>query len=243
MPEYDPKAPAHVHEESSELAKRLHHETMKAGKSFVYDGTGANAASLAAKMKASKDAGYQVHLHYAAVPLETAKQRNRSRARQVPEHVLEEQHAQVRESFGKVRHMADKVRVFDNSSPGVSPYAAKRAEKLKYNEGAGSEDATVEKAHGMAHNHPTHRRPIHRMSSDSGAKKHPLEDGKTRHIHLKGNHYIVGKVRDGHVHVEDIVHDGHSERAMTGKRPDLTPIPVSKLEAMGARFEDAPVGN
>jgi hypothetical protein len=56
------------------------------------------------------------------------------------------------------------------------------------------------------------------------------EAGKTREIVVKPGHVIVGEVRDGFVHVTDIIHDGVSEVSLTGNKPDLTPIPVARIE-------------
>lgn len=43
-------------------------------------------------------------------------------------------------------------------------------------------------------------------------------------------HVIIGHVRDGLVHVEDIIHGDVSEVSITGSRPDLKPIPVGRIE-------------
>lgn len=55
----------------------------------------------------------------------------------------------------------------------------------------------------------------------------------TRINHATADHYILGHVRDGHVDVEDIVHEGLSSRDLTGHKPDLTPIPLHELREVG----------
>ena len=49
-------------------------------------------------------------------------------------------------------------------------------------------------------------------------------------IRVYPGHHIVGEVKDGHIHVHDIVHNGVSEKYPTGCTPELHPIPVSKIE-------------
>ncbi len=127
---------SHYHEESSDIAKQLQAEAHRQRKSYVLDGTGANPKSLAAKMQAARDAGYKVHLHYANVPFETALQRDAGRSRSLQKleggrEAMETQHARVRQGFSQVRGLAHKVKVFDSTEPGMSPYAEKRKAKLK----------------------------------------------------------------------------------------------------------------
>jgi hypothetical protein len=51
-------------------------------------------------------------------------------------------------------------------------------------------------------------------------------------IQVKPGHHIMGEVKDGMVHVHDIVHGDHSELGITGEKPNLSPIPVGKIEAI-----------
>ncbi len=73
------------------------------------------------------------------------------------------------------------------------------------------------------------------------------ENGPLREILVMPGHLIIGQIKDGYIHVADIVHDGISEAALTGQRPDLTPIPVEKIEAIRKQnglsdpIEDGPI--
>lgn len=58
-------------------------------------------------------------------------------------------------------------------------------------------------------------------------------DTEMDRIWLTDEHYILGHIIDGAVHVYDIVHNGQSEISITGKSPDLNPIPLSDLRARG----------
>ena len=63
-------------------------------------------------------------------------------------------------------------------------------------------------------------------------KRSLQEKGPLREILVKPRHLIIGHVKDGYIHVANIVHDGISEVALTGQRPDLMPIPVEEIEAI-----------
>jgi predicted kinase len=124
--------PEHYHEESSDIAKQLHGEAMKHGRDFLYDGTGANEASLRKKLSQTKAAGYETHIHHMHVPLSVSLERNAKRARTVPEHVIREQHAQVRQTMGNIRHDVDHFHSVYNMNDSVqSPYAERRQKLLE----------------------------------------------------------------------------------------------------------------
>lgn len=58
-------------------------------------------------------------------------------------------------------------------------------------------------------------------------------DAEMDRIWLDDNHCILGHIIEGAVHVYDIVHNGQSEISITGRSPDLNPIPLSDLRARG----------
>lgn len=68
------------------------------------------------------------------------------------------------------------------------------------------------------------------------------ENKRLYRVYLGDHHYMLGQIIDGAVHVQDVVHRGQSELAMTGERPRLTPIPLTELQERGfdVRIEDAP---
>lgn len=130
--------PGHYHEESSDISKTMQGEMHKRNRSYVFDGTGANADSLAKKMKSAKAAGFQVHLHYAYVPKEAAIKRDMARSRSLiasgKGDILHQTHAQVRASFHAVKHLADRAVAFDNTGPDVyapNPYRERREEIMR----------------------------------------------------------------------------------------------------------------
>lgn len=45
-----------------------------------------------------------------------------------------------------------------------------------------------------------------------------------------------GQSANGYFVVEDIVDNGRSERAITGRKPNLMPIPVTQIEARGGHL-------
>jgi predicted kinase len=137
--------PENYHEESSDLAKRLHSDTMKAGKSFIYDGTGAGKSSLEKKLKQTKAAGYQVHLHYVQAPLHVALDRNNKRDRTVPEHILVPQHGQVMDSFRHNRQFADKIKVVHSLNKPAPSSVTQRREELASNISKALDDPPFER--------------------------------------------------------------------------------------------------
>ncbi len=64
-------------------------------------------------------------------------------------------------------------------------------------------------------------------------------------IYVEPCHYMVGEIIDDEIHVHDIVHNGQSYVAMTGVRPQLTPIPLAELTERGFEYtiEDAVPGD
>lgn len=228
LPEFDPKRPEtamHTHEESSDIAKRIQSEAHKRGLDYVYDGTGANAPSFAKKLQAAKDAGYHVELHRVHVPTEIALQRNAQRERALPEHLVRQIHATVADSFHKVKHLADRVKVFDSSNEFKSPFAVRREEILA-NRAAGMGGANeVQKGmsqHTKHHDHAAHYAP--KLAKGCGMKKIEID------VPGQSPHYMIGKIEKGAIKVLDVVHDGLSEHAMTDQHPKLRPIPLDELE-------------
>ena len=218
LPEYDPKAPQHVHEESVHIAQGLLHKTMQEGKSFVYDGTASNPPSVRKRMEAAKANGYSVHLHMVHAPLDVAIKRANQRMRKVPESIIKEGHAKIASAFSQLKGVADTVHVHQSlNPPAPSPYATRRMQLQSALARALTEalgEALLEKGVHM-------RRRVR--------------------VYLGKKHCLKGYVVNGALHVEDIVHGGASERKMTGQVPHLKPIPLTDLRKRGAKIRTAGV--
>lgn len=140
IPEYeqlkhdDPKnASARVHEESSYLTKAMMAEAIARGLDLTYDATTSGKGSIA-MVRTLLNQGYQVHVMFADVPLDVAKERADLRAREsndpmnrgrfVPEAVIHESHERAAQNFFTLKDMPGiaSVRLFDNSQKhGDSP--------------------------------------------------------------------------------------------------------------------------
>lgn len=111
IPEYvqmvraqDRYAASAVHEESSDIAKRLQAEAIRRGLNVVLDGTGnSGSGKFAGKMKDMKEAGYQIDAFYVNAPTEVAIERAIDRARKtgrwVPTPEIRNQHKNVSARF------------------------------------------------------------------------------------------------------------------------------------------------
>lgn len=118
LPEYDPKAPMHVHEESSYLAKEILSRAVRKGCHFIKDGTGANAAKMNEQIEQAKKAGYTVVLNYIRTPEALAQKRNAERDRVVPKEIVHNIYQQVAHAYGRVWKHADFVQVFESGEQG-----------------------------------------------------------------------------------------------------------------------------
>lgn len=132
LPEYgemvdgkDRFAAAGVHEESSDVGKRIHAEAVDLGLNVVVDGTGdSKKGKFAGKMKDMDGAGYEVNALYVTIPTEEAVIRATLRARKsgrwVPEPELRSQHKNVSANFEDVAALGflGSLKVYDNSGSG-----------------------------------------------------------------------------------------------------------------------------
>jgi predicted ABC-type ATPase len=116
LPEYDPKNPGFVHEESSYLGKEVQARAFEASQSVVLDGTGNNSVqSVEGKIDTARAYGYRVIANYATVPTSLAVQRDASRSRSVGETRVRDIHASVSQVFPGVAAKFDSVNLWDNS--------------------------------------------------------------------------------------------------------------------------------
>jgi predicted ABC-type ATPase len=133
IPEYDQlkqddpnHAALRVHEESSYLTKSLMAEAIARGLDLTYDATTSGKGSIA-MVKTLLDQGYKVHVMFADVPLEVARQRADLRAREsddpmnrgrfVPDSVINESHQRAAQNFLTLKDMPglSSTRLYDNS--------------------------------------------------------------------------------------------------------------------------------
>lgn len=119
-------AAAQVHEESSDIAKRIRQEAMDKGHNVIVDGTGGNAANFTGLIDQLKSKGYDVHVHYPALDVETGVQRVEKRAegsgRYVPEAVVRSTYAKIDKARDKIMdHIAKSgvhLKVYDAGTEG-----------------------------------------------------------------------------------------------------------------------------
>ena len=135
IPEFHEKSleerAAYVHEESSEIGKKLFDKALAAKGDFVKDGVMGNPNSAETQVKQAREAGFDVRLVAVTIDPQTAIERSLARARQleettgvgrhVPIEVLEEAHTSFNEALNtRYRTLFEpgEVQVFDNSGSG-----------------------------------------------------------------------------------------------------------------------------
>lgn len=117
-PEYDPdNVKQHVHDWSTIMQEQQFDRVIQTGAPFVFDGTGANTGRMRRLMAAAERAGYRTFATYVYAPLEVCLYRNRSRGRFVRESVVIEKFYEVKESWPKIKLVADKSKVVINFTP------------------------------------------------------------------------------------------------------------------------------
>lgn len=118
--DFDKGWAGHSHEESSQLAKRLHTAALQRGIDVIYDGTGnGSVKSVKSKVAAARAAGYRVEANYLFLPPEQGIERAASRAarskRVVPDIQIRKTYAAIPEIFDGIKDGTfDKVNLFDN---------------------------------------------------------------------------------------------------------------------------------
>ena len=119
LPEYAPKNPGRVHEESSAVAKQLRGIAIDNGYSIMDDGTGdGSVESMVKKIKAAKDAGYKVVATYVTTPIEQALKNNKTRTRSVDENMLVNTHKKISGILPQIASLFDEVVLVHNPGHG-----------------------------------------------------------------------------------------------------------------------------
>jgi len=112
-PDYDPKNPGKTHAWASEVAWAVALEYMREGKSFVYDGTGANLQKYKTLIDEAHKMGYFVQMVYLTISLEESLKRNSQRERTVAPEVVKNKFFQVEKAVNTLSRLVDKVQVVD----------------------------------------------------------------------------------------------------------------------------------
>lgn len=111
-----------VHDESSDITKLAMDEIIKQKRHFVYDGTAKNPEKYKKLIKQLKEAGYEVRLYGADVPLDEAKRRSDARAkktgRKVPHDIIESSHKGFPKTFVAIKDMVDRYEIYDTQIKG-----------------------------------------------------------------------------------------------------------------------------
>lgn len=116
------------HEESSQLAKRLHRAALERGYNVIYDGTGNGSPnSVRSKVRAAKALGYRVEANYLYLEPQEGIGRAKLRAdranRIVPASQITGTYAKLPAIFDELKEegLFDKVNLFDNNVPYGQP--------------------------------------------------------------------------------------------------------------------------
>jgi len=119
LPEYDPKNPGFVHEESSFIGKEVMARAFEGNQNILLDGTGNNSVSaVAGKIDTAKAYGYSVEGRYLTVPTEQAVKQDGARSRSVGPEKVYEIHSAVSKVFPGIAAKFDTVNLYDSRTKG-----------------------------------------------------------------------------------------------------------------------------
>jgi len=119
LPEYDPKNPAFVHEESSFIGKEIMARAFEGNQNILLDGTGNNTVSaVAGKIDTARSYGYSVEGRYLTVPTEQAVEQDAARSRSVGSEKVYEIHSAVSQVFPGIATKFDSVNLYDSRIKG-----------------------------------------------------------------------------------------------------------------------------
>ena len=107
------------HEESGDIVDEAIDTLIYEKRHFIYDGTMKNPRKYKKLIENLKDAGYEVRVVGADVPLDEAIKRSDKRARKsgrmVPHSIIEGSHRGFSASFSEIAELADDYEIYDNS--------------------------------------------------------------------------------------------------------------------------------
>jgi predicted ABC-type ATPase len=114
-PDYDPKCPEALHAWSKEITEGQYRAAIVHPVNvLVIDGTGNNSEKMVRKIREVQAAGYEAHLLYVKVSLETSLARNAAREGNVPEHVVLEKAEDIETAHESVAAYADVTKIINN---------------------------------------------------------------------------------------------------------------------------------
>lgn len=112
-------AAARVHEESSDIAKKILSKAIDNKQNLIFDGTMSNPQKYVKMVDRLKNAGYEVQAHVADVSIGEAMKRSNARAlktgREVPKEILVGTHQGVPHTVRAIRDKVDKLSVYDTT--------------------------------------------------------------------------------------------------------------------------------
>jgi len=119
LPEYDPKNPGFVHEESSYIGKEIMARAFAGNQNILLDGTGNNSVeSVSGKIDTARAYGYSVEGRYLTVPTEQAVKQDADRFRSVGIDKVYEIHSAVSRVFPGIATKFDTVNLYDSRTKG-----------------------------------------------------------------------------------------------------------------------------
>ena len=119
LPEYDPKNPGFVHEESSYIGKEIMARAFAGNQNILLDGTGNNSVeSVSGKIDTARAYGYSVEGRYLTIPTEQAVRQDAARDRSVGEEKVYEIHSAVSQVFPGIATKFDTVNLYDSRTKG-----------------------------------------------------------------------------------------------------------------------------
>lgn len=106
-----------THRESSDITNEVIDTIIKSGKCFQYDGTMSDFSKYQGLIKKLKDYGYEVHIVGVTIPTELAKERAKSRSRQIDDYIFEKTHKGFAKEFLNICSLegVDSFTLYDNS--------------------------------------------------------------------------------------------------------------------------------
>ena len=112
--DYSDSNPSVYHEWSKREAKARLARAVADEQNVIVDGTGTNVEKMYKTIADLQSAGYSVTLLYVKVSLQTAIERNQSRARTVPENIVLEKFETISYAFEILSGAVNKVKVVNN---------------------------------------------------------------------------------------------------------------------------------
>ena len=122
LPEYDPKNPSPVHEESSALGKRITELAWENGYNTLIDGTGdGSVKKMREKIQQARDAGCTVNGVYVFTDIENAIVQNYARDRTVKDRIVLDTHMKLPKIVPEIAKDFDHIQLYSNMMDGTPP--------------------------------------------------------------------------------------------------------------------------